>query len=74
MPRTVFRHNKMLFGPVAESDLAVIGREPVFADHGLCAQATPQGVQVFVTLPGERAAKVQEWFLRNHQVLNGGSN
>ena len=71
MIRTVFRDTRLLFGPLRESDLAVIAHEPVFAGHGICASARPQGVEVYVTLPNEpsRVAEVQRWYLRNHQML-----
>ena len=40
MIRTVFRDTRLLFGPLRESDLAVIAHEPLFEGHGLCASAS----------------------------------
>lgn len=70
MPRMILKHDKMWFGPCADSDLAVLGADPLFANHGICAQADHTGVQVFVTLPSDRAVQVQQWYLRNHQMLS----
>lgn len=69
MPRIVMRDNQLWFGPCADSDLAVIGREPLFANHGVSARADASGVQVFVTLPHDKAVQVQNWYLRNHRML-----
>lgn len=71
MIRTVFRDTRLLFGPLRESDLAVIAHEPLFEGHGLCASASTQGVEVYVTLPNNsrRLLEVQSWYLRNHQML-----
>lgn len=70
MPRIVMRNDKMLFGPCADSDLAVIAAEPLFENHGICAQADASGVQVFVTMPTNQVSRVQQWYLKNHQVLS----
>lgn len=71
MIRTIFRDNRMLFGPLKDNHLAVISHEPVFAGHGIAASATRDHVDVFVTMPVDmsRAARVQAWFLRNHNIL-----
>jgi hypothetical protein len=74
MPRMIIRDEKLLFGPCADSDLAVIGQEPLFENHGVCARADHTGVQVFVTLPVNQAPAVQKWYLRNHQLISQRSN
>jgi hypothetical protein len=70
MPRTIMRNEKMLFGPCAASDLAVIASDPLFENHGICAQADPQGVQVYVTLPEHKQREVHTWYLSNHTLLS----
>jgi hypothetical protein len=73
MIRTIYRDNRLLFGPLRDSDLAVVSKDPLFANCGISAHADPQqGVEVFVTLPAQSklAEKVNTWFLRNHQVLS----
>jgi hypothetical protein len=69
MIRTIFKDNRVLFGPLQDSQLNVVSREPEFAGHGITASAHAGQVEVYVTLPVERVRKVQAWFLRNHKVL-----
>ena len=71
MIRTIFRDDRMLFGPLRDTDLAVISREPVFAGHGVSAIAGNGNVDVFATLPADTtlANQVQRWFLQNHKIL-----
>lgn len=71
MIRTIVRDNRVLFGPVSDQHLAVISHEPLFAGHGIAAQASPKEVQVYVTLPFDhaRVTRVQAWFLRNHKII-----
>jgi hypothetical protein len=71
MIRTIFRDNRMLFGPLKDAQLAVISHDPVFAGHGISVSATPEQVDIFVTMPVDlsRAQRVQAWFLRNHKIL-----
>lgn len=72
MIRTIVRDNRVLFGPVNDQHLAVISHEPMFEGHGLAAQASPEQVSVYVTLPFDpaRVQRVQAWFLRNHKVIS----
>ena len=71
MIRTVFRDNRLLFGPLRENELAMISHEPLFQGHGLCAAAGKGQVEVYATLPADAklAEKVQAWYLRNHAIL-----
>lgn len=71
MIRTIFRDDRILFGPLRDTDLAVISKEPVFAGHGVCAVAGNGMVDVFATLPADntRAVRVQQWYLQNHKIL-----
>lgn len=71
MIRTILKDDRVLFGPLQDSQLNVVSREPEFAGHGISATAHAGQVEVFVTLPqdSERVRKVQAWFLRNHKVL-----
>jgi hypothetical protein len=72
MIRTIFRNNRMLFGPLTDSDLSVVSQEPVFEGHGISASAAPrQPVEIYVSLPADskRAKQVHDWFLRNHKIL-----
>lgn len=71
MIRTIFRDNRMLFGPLKDAQLAVISHEPVFAGHGISVSATPDHVDMFITMPADmsQAKRVQAWFLRNHTIL-----
>lgn len=71
MIRTVFRDNRLLFGPLRENELAMISREPLFEGHGLCARATAGQVEVYATLPADtkRAEQIQQWYLKNHAIL-----
>lgn len=72
MIRTIFRNDSMWFGPLRDNDLAVIAREPVFAGHGVRVSASPQSVEVYVTMPADlnRVQRVQNWFLHNHKILS----
>jgi hypothetical protein len=72
MIRTIFRDNRMLFGPIRDSDLAVISKDPVFEGHGISATAAPGQVDVFVSMPADavRAQRLQRWFLQNHRMLS----
>lgn len=71
MIRTVFRDNRLLFGPLRENELAMISHDPVFEGHGVCASASNGQVEVYATLPADakRAAQVQRWYLANHTIL-----
>lgn len=69
MIRTIRRDNRILFGPLQERDLDVINREPTFVGYGITANANAGTVEIYVTLPQERATQVQQWFLRNHKIL-----
>lgn len=73
--RTIFRDNRMLFGPIRDSDLAVISKDPVFEGHGISATAAPGQVDVFVSMPVDmiRAQRLQRWFLQNHRMLTAGA-
>jgi hypothetical protein len=72
MIRTIFRDNRMLFGPLTDGDLLVVSKDPVFDGHGLVATAAPkQPVEIYVSLPADssKVRQVNDWFLRNHKLL-----
>lgn len=69
MIRTILQDNRICFGPLQDSQINMIRHDPMFEGHGICAMAHPGQVEVYVTLPSEKAAKVKDWFLRNHKVL-----
>jgi hypothetical protein len=71
MIRTILRDNRVLFGPLQDSQLNVVCQEPEFAGHGIHATANQGQVEVYVTLPHEpmRVQRVKAWFLRNHIIL-----
>lgn len=72
MIRTILKDDRVLFGPLQDSQLNVVCREPVFSGHGIHAKAHSGHVEVYVTLPWEtdRVRKVQAWFLRNHKIIS----
>lgn len=72
MIRTIFRDDRILFGPLRDTDLAVISKQPEFEGHGISASAGNGVVDVFVTLPRDNhtVQRVQNWFLRNHKILD----
>lgn len=71
MIRTIIKDNRVMFGPLQDSQIHVVSREPEFMGHGISATAQAGHVEVYVTLPQEtgRVKRVQDWFLRNHKVL-----
>jgi len=72
MIRTIFRDDRVLFGPLRDSDLAILSHEPEFAGFGLAAQATPGTVEVYATFPNEPqiAQKISKWMLKNHTLIS----
>ena len=71
MIRTIFRDDRILFGPLRDTDLAVISKEPVFSGHGVSVIAGNGHVDVFATLPADTTLVTQlnKWFLQNHKIL-----
>lgn len=71
MIRTILKDNRVLFGPLQDSQLTMIHHVPEFSGHGIHAQAPPGQVEVYVTLPfdSDRVKRVQAWFLKNHNIL-----
>ena len=67
----VIRDDKILFGPLKESDMKVVARDPQFRNAGVSALTGREGVDVFVTLPfsGERVGSLRKWYLQNHVLL-----
>lgn len=71
MIRTILKDNRVMFGPLQDSQIHVVSREPEFVGCGIHATAHAGQVEVYVTLPQEpgRVQRVQDWFLRNHNIL-----
>ena len=71
MIRTIFRDDRVLFGPLRDADLAVIAQEPAFAGYGLAASAANGAVEVYASFPQDQglATKLKDWMLRNHILL-----
>ena len=71
MIRTILKDNRVMFGPLQDSQINVVSRQPEFVGHGISATAHAGHVEVYVTLPQEpgRVQRVQDWFLRNHIIL-----
>lgn len=72
MPRTIVRNHQLLFGPLSDQDIRVLEQNPEFQDHGLAAEASPEGVNVYVTFPhsAEHKNRLEKWFFRNHVRLS----
>jgi hypothetical protein len=71
--RATVRNDRILFGPLKDTDLMVLTGAPEFAGSGVSAMtATNGGVDVFATLPftGDRLRKIQGWYLQNHTLFS----
>lgn len=71
MIRTILKDNRVMFGPLQDSQINVVSHAPEFVGHGISATAYAGQVEVYVTLPHEpgRVQRVKDWFLRNHNIL-----
>lgn len=69
--RTIIRDNRILFGPIRETNLNLLSQDEATKDFGLSATANPNGVEIYATFPYdlERLKNLKSWYLSNHVLV-----
>ena len=70
--RTVIRDNRILFGPLKESEINMVNSVPEFSGAGVSAISAKEGIDIFVSLPHshDTVQKINNWYLCNHTLFN----
>lgn len=74
MVRSIFRDNRLLFGPLRDADMEIMEENPRFGNHGIAASGAPgAGVEVYATFPADPrlAQELHQWYLANHSRMAG---
>lgn len=69
--RTMIRDNRVLFGPLKETELSLLTSVPEFSGSGVSAISAKDGVDIFATMPCSKdiIQKINSWYLRNHTLF-----